>query len=438
MAGSKSETMDLGTQILVIVATIVALLAFWFTSGHYIVNTAVLIATWLIHASKFIYELLPKFDIVDSVYFFFVEEMFVKDTDNVIQQISNYRSSSPTIGDAKNVFYIIGYFLRVPIVLFAIWGSYLCYKQSRPSQLKRTFDIFSLARYSQANFPQIRPPLMANLITKSFDEGDYRQEAGPIRFAINLGALTYICEEGIEYKVIFGEKLKLDSKKCVISIIDSYDIDEGLPVIHQRCRLDVKKTRAAFRNQITHLGRWKTPNALSPQLKALYAVFLLMIKGGKKNKEKAFAMLDHFSATFRANKDLAAKNMFDDKDVEEVIEKFGDQVAVKKICSKHTHTITVLYAMYNRATNRRSKLPPSRFIWLKEVDRKTWYALHQNLSPAAWTEAAGSRGIWLTELKLKKKANYPFTDNALLGHLKYLNSEGWLIEQPENINEVCT
>jgi len=163
-----------------------------------------------------------------------------------------------------------------------------------------------------------------------------------------------------------------------------------------------------------------------------------MIKGGDTNKEKAFAMLDRFSATFRSTKAFDKNLTFDDTGVDDVIAEFGNQVAVKKIQKAHTYASTVLVALYHRATHRRSKLPPSRFPWLKEVDRDTWYSLHHNLSPAAWTESAGSRGLWLTEKKLKGKANYPFTDNAINGYLKYINSEGWLLEQPSGISEVVS
>ncbi len=436
MANSRTEGMDLSTQILLIVGIMALLIILWMTLGHYIVNTAVLIAISLIRASNFLYELLPRFQVTDALFIFFVEEMFVKNTDIVIEQIQNYQSSRPTLSSAKNVFYIIGYFLRLPIALIAIWGSYLAYKQSKPSQLKRKFDIFSLSKYSQAYFPQIRPAIMANLIKTSFDEGKYRQEVGPIRFAVLANAVKYISEDGEEYNVEFGKKLKFNEGRQVLQIIDSYDIDEGLPIIHGRCKLDSVKIRKLFRNQITHLGRWKSPDDLPPQIKALYAVFLLMIKGGEENKEKAFTMLDHFSSTFKATKEWAKNNTFDMNGVDEVIELYGDQVAVKKIHKKNTFSITVLYALYNRATYRRSKLPPSRFLWLKEVDIKTWYALSHNLSPGAWTEAAGSRGMWLTEKKLNKRANYPFTDNALLGYVKYLTSEGWLIEQPTDMQEV--
>ncbi|MAD73460.1 MAG: hypothetical protein CML20_01420 [Rheinheimera sp.] len=146
MANSRTEGMDLSTQILLIVGIMALLIILWMTLGHYIVNTAVLIAISLIRASNFLYELLPRFQVTDALFFFFVEEMFVKNTDIVIEQIQNYQSSRPTLSSAKNVFYIIGYFLRLPIALIAIWGSYLAYKQSKPSQLKRKFDIFSLSK----------------------------------------------------------------------------------------------------------------------------------------------------------------------------------------------------------------------------------------------------------------------------------------------------
>lgn len=437
MTNGRSESMDIGAQVVMIIAIIASLYAFWMFTGHYIVNTSVLIASALIRSSAFVYQLLPKYSFIDSVFFFFVDEMFVRDTDVVISQLQNYRSSKPSLSDARNVFYVIGYFLRLPIAFLAIWGSYLCYRFSRPSQLKRSFDIFSLAKYSQEFFPQIRPAIMANLLSKTFNEGAYRQELSPIRFAILKGALTYISEDGVEYNVQFGKKLKLNDKKNIITIIDSYDIDEGLPYLHGRCKLDLKIIRKKFVYQITRLGRWESHEQLPPQLKALYATLLLMIKGGESNKEKAFALLDQFSTTFKSTRQLSKNLMFDDSGIDEVIEKLNNQVAVQKIQKKYTYTITVLNALYHRATHRRSKLPPSRFLWLKEVDIHTWYAMHHNLSPSAWTEGGGPRGMLLTENKLNKKANYPFTDNAIAGYLKYINSEGWLIEQPEYTTEVA-
>ena len=85
MANSRTEGMDLSTQILLIVGIMALLIILWMTLGHYIVNTAVLIAISLIRASNFLYELLPRFQVTDALFFFFVEEMFVKNTDIVIE-----------------------------------------------------------------------------------------------------------------------------------------------------------------------------------------------------------------------------------------------------------------------------------------------------------------------------------------------------------------
>lgn len=438
MANGNNQDMDINSQIIAIVAIFLTLYALWFTTGHYIVNTAVLISIALIKASNFVYELLPSHRYIDTLYFLVVDEMFIKDKDIVIQQMQMYTSHRPSLSDAKNVFYIVGYFLRLPILLLGIWGAFLCYKYSRPSQLKRQFNIFTLANHMQVYFPQIRPALRHNLIRSDLNKGVHRQEASPIRYAILKGALSYVDEDGVVFKVKFGKKLHFNTKRQSMTIIDSYDVDEGLPVLHKRCLLDISIIRGCFASQITKLGRWEGPDKLPHQIKALYAVFLLMIKGGEENKERAFAMLDRYSATFRSTKAYDKHLGFDDSGVDEIISELDSQVAVKKIHKAHTYASTVLVAMYHRATYRRSKLPPSRFPWLKEVDRDTWYSLNQNLSPAAWTESAGSRGIWLTEKKLKEKANYPFTDNAITGYLKYINSEGWLLEQPSTISEVVS
>ena len=335
--------------------------------------------------------------------------MFIKEKASVLSQIQAYSSNKPTLADAKNVFYVIGYFLKMPIILLATWGSVLCYRYSRPSQLKRSFNIFSLAQYSQKYFPQIRPAFINNLLDKGHDDGSYRQEVSPIRLAILNNAVTYTGENGISYKVAFGKKLMMNDTKKLMTIIDSYNEDEGLPILHGRIKINIKKIREIFKYQIIKHGEWKEPNNLSPQLKALYAIFLLFIEGGSDNKERAFEMLDKFSSTYKSTRSLAKNFMFDDSGVDDVISELGTQVAVKKIQEKHTYTITVLMAMYHRATHRKSKLPPSRFLWLKEADRGAWYALHQNLSPGAWSEGAGPRGIFLTEIKLNKMAQYPFT-----------------------------
>lgn len=433
----QSDDLDIKHYAFLIVAAFVTLYFIWIMLGHYVVNTGIIIATALIKGANVLYNFIPQSELTNWVFFLFVHEDFIKNKDEMIDFMISFSSAQPSLSDAKSVFYVIGYFLRLPIVAFGVWGSYLCYKQSRPSQLNRTFNIFKLAQYTQTYFPQIKPAISANLLSKSFDEGPYRQEVSPVRFAILNQALSYISEDGQEYKVKFGKKLTFNEKTNVMTILDSYDVDSGLPVLHRRARLDTVKVRKCFVNQITRHGRWEGHQSLSPQLKALYAVFLLMIKGGKDNKEKAFDMLDRFSATFQSSKKLKAENMFDDSGVAEVIKQFEDQVAVKKIQAKHTFAITVLMALYERATHRRSKLPPSRFLWLKEADISAWYALCQNLSPGAWTEGAGPRGIFLTEKKIAGKAHFPFTDNALIGYLNYLNSEGWLIEQPEGMHEVA-
>lgn len=435
---SNNEQMDVYTQIIIIVVVLVALYLVWHMFGHYVVNTASLVATALIHAANFVFKQLPENKAVQYIYFLFVDEVFIYETEKVLSRIKILNSMRPSLDDAQAIFYIIGYFFRFPIFFLSLWGAYLCFKLSKPSRMKRKFDIFSLAEYAQEYFPQIRPALRAKLAKTNFDEGAFRQEASPIRFAILNGALTYVSSDGVEYKVVFGKKLHYNNKKQILTIIDSYDIDEGLPILHRKSKIDLNIIRKRFVNQITKLGRWESSDQLPPQIKALFAVFLLMIKGGKSNKEKAFKLLDQFSATFCSTKVLKENLMFDNNGVDEVIEKYSNQVAVKKIMHQHTYTVSVLNALYHRATHRRSKLPPSRFLWLKEYDRGTWYALHHNLSPGAWTESAGPRGILLTENKLGKRANYPFSDNAIEGYLKFINNEGWLLQQPEFNYEVST
>jgi len=423
MDGDKSS--NTSAMVMMLLMVIGGLYLSWLHYGYVLVNILVLGSVYLVTLVNNISELLPTTGFSRDFFNVFVDEYFIDKKELITSNLNQMNVHKPKWKVASMGFYIIGYFLRYPILLIGIYLTHKVFVRSKPARMNRTFNILTLAKYSIPSFPQIRPALIADLLSLSYDEGPNRREASPIRFAILKNALSVI-EEGETYLVQFASKHKIDEKKRIYYVVDSYDEDEGLPIVHQRCTVNLGVIKSEFQNQITALERWSDSSNLPPYAKALYAVFLLNIKAGEVNKEKAKALLDQFNLTFKSTKKHIKELSFDMSGVDDIIDEFEDQPAVSKILANYTYTSTVLVALFERGTNRKAKLPPNLFSWLKEVDRGLWYALHQNLSPSAWSEAGGPRGIYLTEKKLQRKANFPFTDNAITGFCKYLNFEGWL------------
>jgi len=406
----------------------------WLNYGYVIVNILVLLSVFLLTLVNNISEVISNSGTGRYIFNVFVDQYFIDSKELLISNLNQMNVNKPTWKVAKMGFYIIGYFLRFPILFLGLFLTCRVYARSKPSRLNRTFSLITLAKYSIQSFPQIRPALIGNLLDIGFDEGPHRREASPIRFAIFKNALRVI-DGGETYLVKFAKKHKIDEKKRIYYITDNYDIDEGLPIIHERCLININTLREAFQKQITALDRWSGVDGLPDYAKALYAIFLLNIKAGDENKEKSKRLLDQFNSTFKSTKEHVRNLSFDMSGVDDVIDEYEDQPAVKKILANYTYSSTVLVALFERGTSRKAKLPPNLFLWLKEVDRGLWYALHQNLSPSAWTEAGGPRGIYLTEKKLGRKANFPFTDNSLTGFFKYLNFEGWLDESSDGYED---
>jgi hypothetical protein len=306
---------------------------------------------------------------------------------------------------------------------------------TRPLRMKRSFNIFSLARLNIANSPHIRHAIQQEIHKEPYNIGPHRQEEGCIRFAIIHGALKYVDEDGVEYLIKLDKKHSIDSKRNIFYVQDSYDEDEGLPLIHRRCILDVLKLRIPFKEQITHNGVWDGFDGLPKQSKAMAAVFLYFIKGGKKNNAMALNLLRRYNLSYKG---ITKKKSWDidDKNIEGIIREMEQTNVVKNVIKNHYYNITALVGLYHKATARRTKVPPALFYWIKEVDRGLWYALHQNLSPASWCEGAGVRSIEHVENKLQTPCSFPYVDGAVKAIISYLDDEGWFLIYPENTKEI--
>jgi hypothetical protein len=406
----------------------------WTSHGHTITNHSIAATLVIMDYNKAVHDAFPNNQYIKQIAFLVIPEEFLISKVKIEHILSTINPFKPKLDDLQLVWTLIGHLVRVPIFLYAIFLAYKMYRMSRPLRMKRTFDIFSLAKLNMANSPHIRHAIQKEIHKQPYNEGPHRQEEGCIRFAIIHETIKYIDADGVEYLVKFANKHSIDNKKSIFYVQDSYDEDEGLPLIHRQCSLDIKSLRIPFRNQITQVGVWKGFDEMPKQARAMAAVILYFIKGGKSNKKKGLDLIRKFNLSYKAETKRKAWNI-DDSDIDGIIREMEESNAVKNITSRHYYNVTVLVGLYHKATARRTKLPPALFYWIKEVDRGLWYALHQNLSPAAWCEAAGVRSIEHVEIALKTPCSFPYVDAAVKGIVSYLDDEGWFIACPVNLKE---
>ncbi|MFT7006665.1 MAG: hypothetical protein ACJAXJ_001173 [Colwellia sp.] len=407
----------------------------WSTYGHRITNTSIDLTLAIMNINESIHNHLLNNDFVRRIAFFIIPEEFLyqkREIESILKSINPFK---PTIDNLKLVWTLLGHIVRVPIFFYAIILSHKMFVMTRPLRMKRSFNIFSLARLNIANSPHIRHAIQQEIHKEPYNIGPHRQEEGCIRFAIIHGALKYVDEDGVEYLIKLDKKHSIDSKRNIFYVQDSYDEDEGLPLIHRRCILDVLKLRIPFKEQITHNGVWDGFDGLPKQSKAMAAVFLYFIKGGKKNNAMALNLLRRYNLSYKG---ITKKKSWDidDKNIEGIIREMEQTNVVKNVIKNHYYNITALVGLYHKATARRTKVPPALFYWIKEVDRGLWYALHQNLSPASWCEGAGVRSIEHVENKLQTPCSFPYVDGAVKAIISYLDDEGWFLIYPENTKEI--
>jgi hypothetical protein len=407
----------------------------WDSYGHRITNTSIAITLYIMDLNEYMHSNLPNNNIVKQIAFFIIPEEFLKNKLDIELIFRHINPFDPKIADLQLVWSLIGHILRVPVFIYAALLSWKMYRMTRPLRMKRMFNIYTLARLNMINSPHIRHAILKKIHKEPYNEGPHRQEEGCIRFAIIHSTIKYISDDGVEFIVKFGKKHSINENEHIFFVQDSYDEDEGLPLIHRRCILDIPKLRVPFREQITQAGVWKGFEHMPRQAKALAAVFLYFIKGGKDNKKKGLDLMRKYNLSYKEKSKNKSWDI-DDSNIDQIIREMEVTNAVKNITKRHYYNVTALVGLYHKATARRTKVPPALFYWLKEVDRGLWYALHQNLSPAAWCEAAGVRSIEHVEKELEIACSFPYVDSAVKGIVNYIDSEGWFLNHPENLMEI--
>jgi len=323
---------------------------------------------------------------------------------------------------------ISAYVFRLFIPLLMLFGIVYVIKRSKAARLTRKMDIFSLAKLSMNEFPQIRPAVIEDLFKVDPDSGPFRRESGPIRFAIQNELL-------VAYESDFTGQLLKESKTPTFDTKKSKDpsyevyknhLKKSISKLHNRCVLDIKKTENRFIEQLGPL--WKGNESLPPFTRALYAALISFVCADKKT---AFKLLEQFNRTWKPPKKKQVAEM-DLSGVDEAISKYENREEIQELFEKHAYVTTLMSRLLREARSK-GRLGSAHFLWLKVIDRELWYALSQEGGQTGWTEAAGVRAHLLAEVSVGSAIHFPYVATAVDEYEKYLSeSEGW-IPLPEDL-----
>lgn len=101
------------------------------------------------------------------------------------------------------------------------------------------------------------------------------------------------------------------------------------------------------------------------------------------------------------------------KAVDEIIEKYKNNDAIKAIINKHFYKKTAFAALLE-AARQDGVLATSEFIWLKVYDRELWYMINNVGRKASFVECAAPWCHFLAEKSLDRKIANPMIANAII------------------------
>jgi intracellular multiplication protein IcmP len=415
-------------DILMVVGGALALLALllavlWFSFHPYLSWVAIKCAWISLPIIENAHFYLSSFGIPQSVSTFLIPQEVIEEMPSLKYWLPRTDPSQVKFDQFIDLLELFGYCIRIFVPLVAVVAVIYVWKRSKAARLSRVMNIFTLARTTMTEFPQIRPAIIEDLIKVDPDKGYFRREESPIRFAIKNNLLK-------AYKIDFKERLlpeiitptfdKTEAKQDGFEyVLDNYS--KGISKLHNRCILDIKKTEEIF---IKQLGTpWTGSENLPPLIKGLYAALIAFACG---DKDTSFGLLDQFNRSWTPPRKKKSVASFDVSGSNSLIKKYESTDRIQEIITSHAYVTTVM-ARALEAAREKGRLGTSLFVWLKVVDRVLWYSLNQEGGQCGWTEAAGPRAHRIAERQVKGPIYKPYVETAVTEFELYLRErEGWL------------
>jgi len=268
-----------------------------------------------------------------------------------------------------------GNYLRYPLVLYAVFLGYVTYKRNVRIRLKTKFNMKTLAKQEQYNWPQIKVIEKLDLLKEDLEEGPWAMGMTPVQF----------CRKN---QLIYVEPNTGGSKFSKISTAE------------YKVTLNRVRTGRAFSAQ---LGRpWRGVEHLPQHRRAIFSV--LAARGSRLNKEAEDMMLQLANS--------AAEGEYDYTGVDELCKKLLENSSVQKMTAAHAYELTLFISLVQYARED-GVVPASDFLWVKPFDRRLWYTINSVGRQTPFSEVGGVFCHWNYEMALRRPLFAPRVEEAV-------------------------
>lgn len=297
---------------------------------------------------------------------------FTNNLDDVRSTIYSMDVNTIQLVDVLHVGEAVGYYLRIPCIIFICILAVVVFFTNTVRLYKRTYDMRSLRVAERPNWPQISPVTHLDLIKQDIDKGPWAMAMTPMQFCKRHNLLEEFKrgpQEGMARK---------DWSKVEVSL----------------------KRGHANKVFIMQLGPlWAGTSRLPPHVRALFAIF-----AGRYNSDpKAVDLLKQLSNSATSKLDFSG--------VDQLLKKHEGTKAVQQVMESHAYILTVMASMLVLA--RLDGVQASAdFLWLKPLDRRLWYTLNTVGRQTPYTEVAGIFAHWVAEKEMGKKLLIPMVEEA--------------------------
>jgi intracellular multiplication protein IcmP len=281
-----------------------------------------------------------------------------------------------TLEMADTLSTMTGEYLRYPLAIFLFILSIIIFKTNVQMRLKKSYNMKSLARQEQVNWPQIKIATKVDILNEDLDSGPWSMAMTPMQFAKKNKLVT------IQFADISATQFsKAQAPEFKVT-------------------LDRARTERAFAAQ---LGRgWHGIENMAPHRRALFAIF---IARGNRDSKVALGLVRQLATS-------AADGQLDCTGADELYKKHIKAKKIEEMCKMHAYEFTLFISALLFARED-GVVASSDFLWLKPVDRRLWYVINNVGRQTPVAEVGGIFCHWYHEMALKRPLSAPRIDGAV-------------------------
>lgn len=266
----------------------------------------------------------------------------------------------------------VGNYMRYPIIAILGVFAFILYKSNITLKFRKTYNMSSLRKQEQYNWPAIMPVIKENLVDVDINKGPWAMALTPMEFARKYRLLKQ--NDALQTQAVPGMEMTASIK-----------------------RGDAKRV---FTLQLG--AYWDSFERCPAHVRALAAVFMARIN---RDRESAVNILETIDKSYAEGKpNFAIANS--------VIKKYQHSEKVREIEAKHAYVLTVMASLLH-ASREDGVVPTAEFLWLKPIDRRLWYMLNCVGRQTPFAEVAGPFAHWKAEKEMGRSSLVPMIDEAI-------------------------